>query len=138
MNDRTLADRALRAIQECKRIAQMSEEPNRTTRRFLTPPVRDVHGHLGDRMASLGMTVRTDAAGNLRGQWRPQGAHGKRLILGSHIDTVPNAGAYDGVLGVVLAIELVEIAQEGRNQDDEVSVLGSGIVELPSSRPPES
>ncbi len=36
----------------------------------------------------------------------------KRLILGSHIDTVPDAGAFDGVLGVTLALELVELAQE--------------------------
>ena len=37
---------------------------------------------------------------------------GRRLILGSHIDTVPDAGAFDGVLGVVLALEWVAIAQE--------------------------
>lgn len=90
----------------------MSEEPGRITRRFLTPPVHDVHAHLRNRMESIGMTVRTDAAGNLRGLWQPAGAPAERLILGSHIDTVPDAGAFDGVLGVVLAIELVEIAQE--------------------------
>jgi allantoate deiminase len=90
----------------------MSEEPDRITRRFLTPPVREVHAHLRGRMESLGMTVRTDAAGNLRGLWRAPEAHGKRLILGSHIDTVPNAGAYDGVLGVTLALEWVILAQE--------------------------
>jgi allantoate deiminase len=113
MNDLTLRQRAQRAITECKRIAAMSEEPNRTTRRFLTPPVRDVHTHLRSRMESLGMTVRTDAAGNLRGLWHPPGASGtKRLILGSHIDTVPNAGAFDGVLGVTLALEWVQLAQE--------------------------
>lgn len=112
MSDQPLPERAQRAIAECRLIAQMSEEPDRTTRRFLTPPVHDVHAHLRHRMESLGMTVYTDAAGNLRGLWQPAGAHGKRLILGSHIDTVPNAGAFDGVLGVVLAIELVEISQE--------------------------
>ena len=90
----------------------MSEEPDRITRRFLTPPVNEVHAHLRARMESLGMTVRTDAAGNLRGLWQPQGARGKRLILGSHIDTVPNAGACDGVLGVALALEWIQIAQE--------------------------
>ncbi len=107
-----MRDRALRAISECKRIAQMSEEPGLTTRRFLTPPMREVHALLRSRMESLSMTTRTDAAGNLRGNWRPPGAQGKRLILGSHIDTVPNAGAYDGVLGVALALELVDLARE--------------------------
>jgi allantoate deiminase len=112
MSDLTLPERAQRAIADCRRIATMSEESGRTTRRFLAPPVREVHGHLRKRMESLGMTVRTDAAGNMRGLWEPHGARAKRLILGSHIDTVPNAGAFDGVLGVILAIELVEVAQD--------------------------
>ncbi|MGD0346911.1 MAG: allantoate amidohydrolase [Terracidiphilus sp.] len=103
---------AQRVIAECRRIAAMSEEPNRTTRRFLTPPVREVHTLLRGRMEALGMTVSVDAAGNLRGLWQPPGARGKRLILGSHIDTVPNAGAFDGILGVALALESAEIAQE--------------------------
>ena len=90
----------------------MSEEPGRTTRRFLTPPVHQVHRHLRSRMESLGMEVRVDAVGNLRGLWKPAGASNKRLILGSHIDTVPDAGAFDGVLGVVLALEWVQIAKD--------------------------
>jgi allantoate deiminase len=111
MSSLTLLDHAKRAIAECRRIATMSEEPGRTTRRFLTPPVHDVHVLLRSRMESLGMTVHLDAAGNLRGMWQPHDARAKRLILGSHIDTVPNAGAFDGVLGVVLAIELVKLTQ---------------------------
>jgi len=110
-------ERARRAIAECRRIAAISEEPDRTTRRFLTPPVREVHALLRGRMEALGMTVSVDAAGNLHGLWQPLNATGKRLgdkrlILGSHIDTVPNAGAFDGVLGVALALECAEIAQE--------------------------
>jgi allantoate deiminase len=107
-----MKDRAQRAIAECRQIAQMSEEPDRITRRFLTPPVRDVHAILRSRMESIGMTVHTDAAGNLRGLWQPPGARGKRLVLGSHIDTVPDAGAFDGVLGVALALEWTRLAQE--------------------------
>jgi allantoate deiminase len=112
MNLLTLRDRASRAIAECKRIAGMSEEPGRTTRRFLTPPVRDVHALLRARMDALRMTVNVDAVGNLRGIWRPPNAPVKWLLLGSHIDTVPNAGAFDGVLGVALALELAELAQD--------------------------
>jgi len=112
LNDPILKDRALRAIAECRRIAAMTEEPGRITRRFLTPPVRDVHALLRGRMEALGMAVRLDAAGNLRGVWQPSNVGGKRLVLGSHIDTVPNAGADDGVLGVALALEWAELAQE--------------------------
>lgn len=107
-----MKDRARRAIAECRHLATMTEEPSRITRRFLTQPVRAVHAHLQVRMESLGMSVHVDDAGNLHGLWRPKQAGSRRLILGSHIDTVPDAGAYDGVLGVTLALELVALAGE--------------------------
>jgi allantoate deiminase len=112
-----MKDRALRAIAECRHIATMSEErgseqPGPITRRFLTAPVHEVHQHLRSRMDALGMSVQVDAAGNLRGIWRPAGVGSKRLLIGSHIDTVPNAGAFDGVLGVTLALEWTAIAQQ--------------------------
>ena len=112
MSARALLERAQRVIAECRRIAVLSEEPNRTTRRFLTPPVREVHALLRGRMEAVGMTVSVDAAGNLRGFWQPPGPQSRRFIVGSHIDTVPNAGAFDGILGVAMALECVEIAQE--------------------------
>ncbi len=107
-----MKERAVRAIAECRLIATMSEEPGRITRRFLTQPMHQVHAHLRARMEALGMSVEVDAAGNLRGLWRPESATGNRLLLGSHIDTVPGAGAFDGVLGVTLGLEWVGIAQE--------------------------
>lgn len=106
--------RAANAIAECQRVAAFTEEPGRITRRFLTPPMHAVHDRLRDRMTVLGMRVTVDAAGNLRGLWQPEGASRKRLVIGSHVDTVPDAGAYDGVLGVCLGLELVEIAMERR------------------------
>jgi allantoate deiminase len=90
----------------------MTEEPGRITRRFLTPPTHEVHAHLRGRMESLGMSVHLDNAGNLRGLSHPDGASDKRLILGSHIDTVPDAGAFDGVLGVMLALECVDLLRQ--------------------------
>jgi allantoate deiminase len=112
MSSAHFAGRARHAIAECRRIAAMSEEPGRTTRRFLTAPMRDVHALLRERMEALGMTVSVDAVGNLRGVWKAEVARGGRLLVGSHIDSVPDAGAFDGVLGVTMALELVELAQE--------------------------
>jgi allantoate deiminase len=66
-----------------------------------------VHALLRAEMKALGMTVRTDSAGNLRGMYA--GASERVLLLGSHIDTVPDAGAYDGVLGVALPIVLLRM-----------------------------
>ena len=77
--------------------------------------MRDVHTALAAWMARMGMTVRVDAIGNIRGVY-PSAispttpSEVPRLYIGSHLDTVPNAGAFDGVLGVVLAIALVELA----------------------------
>ena len=90
----------------------MTEEPGRITRQFLTAPMHEVHARLRSRMEAMGMVVSLDAAGNLRGLWRPEDAGSKRMLIGSHIDTVPDAGAFDGVLGVTLALEWVGIAQE--------------------------
>jgi len=59
-------------------------------------------------MQAVGMETHSDAAANLIGRYRCGLANARRLIVGSHIDTVPNAGRYDGVLGVLLGIALVE------------------------------
>ena len=118
-----MTDQARRAIEECLCIARMTEEPGRITRRFLTPPMHDVHAHLRTRMESLGMDVEVDAVGNLRGLWQPRASHRDRLMIGSHLDTVPNAGAFDGILGVVLALEWVQLAQE-MNFNAPIEVIG--------------
>jgi allantoate deiminase len=121
--DHTIKSRASRAIAECHTLAAFTEEPGRITRRFLTPPVHAVHAHLRQRMQALGITVRTDALGNLRGFHQPAHAPAKRFLIGSHIDTVPNGGPFDGILGVTLALELVEIAQE-RQLSLAIEVIG--------------
>jgi allantoate deiminase len=105
-------DRAHRVMEECARIAQMTEEPGRITRRYLTPPMHAVHSHLRERMESLGMRVNVDAAGNLRGRWEPTKTPRRRILIGSHLDSVPNAGAFDGVLGMAVALEWVLLAKQ--------------------------
>lgn len=97
---------AEKVVRRCRELSAMSEEPGRTTRTFLSPPMRDVHDALGGWMRELGMQVRVDAAGNLRGLYG--GAEAPRLLIGSHLDTVPDAGAFDGILGVVMGVALVE------------------------------
>ncbi|MEO8127361.1 MAG: allantoate amidohydrolase [Bryobacteraceae bacterium] len=95
-------------IERCRHLACMSEDPVVLTRTFLSPPVRDVHRSLCQWMTAAGMSVSTDAAGNLRGRYPGLDPSAPRLLIGSHIDTVPDAGAYDGPLGVMLGIALVE------------------------------
>jgi allantoate deiminase len=103
-------ERAATVVEWCRTLATCSETPAATTRTFLSPPMREVHARLGAWMHQLGMMVSVDAAGNLRGLYpgAPAMAAAPRLLIGSHLDTVPNAGAFDGVLGVVLALALIE------------------------------
>lgn len=70
--------------------------------------MRDCHREVSSWMKSLGMSVSVDAVGNLRGFYAGASPSAPRLLTGSHLDTVPNAGAFDGILGVLLAIGLVE------------------------------
>ncbi len=69
------------------------------------------------------MTVRIDAIGNIRGLWQSARSDAPRIIIGSHLDTVPNAGAFDGILGVVLGITIIEELQ-GRLLPFSVEVIG--------------
>src|SRR6266478_2332983 len=104
-NFRNLADEA---IARCRKLATFSEDAGGTRRTFLSAPMRDCHREVSSWMKSLGMSVSVDAAGNLRGFYAGASPGAPRIFIGSHLDTVPNAGAFDGILGVVLAIALVE------------------------------
>ena len=85
--------------------------------------MHDCHREIVQWMEPLGIKVRSDAAGNLRGVYAGAQPNGPRLLIGSHLDTVPNAGAYDGNLGVVLAVALLEELQ-GRRFPFAIEVLG--------------
>ena len=95
-------------IDYCRTIATFSEQKGCATRTFLSPPMKDVHELLARWMERIGMSVSVDAAGNLRGTYAGAASGVPKLLIGSHLDTVPNAGSFDGILGVVLAIVLVE------------------------------
>jgi allantoate deiminase len=113
-------------IEWCRSLAAFSEDPGATTRTFLSPPMREVHARLGEWMEELGMRVSVDAAGNLRGVYErsPRAKEPEaRLYIGSHLDTVPRAGAFDGILGVVLGIALIQLSARRRFPFD-IEVVG--------------
>lgn len=91
-------------LERCDALARLSEEPGRLTRTFLRPPVRDVHKRLTAWMSEAGLTVRVDAIGNLIGRQPGRREDARVFVVGSHIDSVPDAGKYDGVLGVLLGV----------------------------------
>jgi len=105
--------RARVAIERCRSLATYSEDSRGTRRTFLSSPMRDVHREIRRWIEPLGVDVRIDAAGNLRALYPGAERDAPRFLIGSHLDTVPNAGAFDGVLGVVLGVALLE-ALDGR------------------------
>jgi len=94
----------------CDELATFSEQAGRLTRRFATPALRDAGEAVAGWMREAGLTVRRDAVGNVIGR-RPGGER-RTLLLGSHLDTVPQAGRYDGMLGVLVAIAAVQALPE--------------------------
>jgi allantoate deiminase len=102
-----MSERAQKVIDCCRTLATFTEDPGRITRTFLSPPMYAVHRLLGDWMRSFDMRVSVDAAGNLRGVLA---GNAPRIMIGSHLDTVIDAGPFDGVLGVVIGVALAEIA----------------------------
>jgi allantoate deiminase len=110
-------------IARCRQLAAHTEEPGYITRTFLSEPMHRVHADLRTWMEQAGMSVQVDAAGNLRGYYDGATADAPRLIVGSHLDTVPHAGAFDGILGVVLGVALVK-ALGGRRLGFGVEIVG--------------
>jgi allantoate deiminase len=100
---------AATVLDRADRLAACSEEPGRLTRRFATPALADAGDLVLGWMRDGGMTARRDAIGNVIGRWEPPGgAPARTLLLGSHLDTVRDAGRYDGMLGVLVALACVE------------------------------
>jgi allantoate deiminase len=95
-------------IARCRKLASFSEDTGGTRRTFLSAPMRDCHREVSSWLKILGMSVSLDAVGNLRAVYAGTSPSAPRILIGSHLDTVPNAGVFDGILGVVLAVGLVE------------------------------
>ena len=99
---------AARVMNWCDQLAAISASPDGISRFYLTPEHRRCNEQVAVWMAQAGMTTWTDAAGNLLGHYAGATDDAKILLLGSHLDSIPNAGRYDGILGVLLAIAAVE------------------------------
>jgi allantoate deiminase len=111
------------AIDRCRKLARFSEDPDGTRRTFLSPPMHDCHREIRKWLEILGASVTIDAAGNLRGFYAGAEPDAPRLLIGSHLDTVPNAGAFDGILGVALGVALLE-ALDGKRLPFGIEVIG--------------
>lgn len=98
-----------RAVARCDALAvqPFSDSAEGLTRTYLSPAYHAAQEQIATWMTEAGMTVRRDEATNLIGRYEGREPGARALVIGSHIDSVRNAGAYDGPLGVMLGIEAV-------------------------------
>ncbi len=122
-----LGARVMRRLDE---LARFSSEPDALTRLYLTPDHQEAAAQVAEWMREAGMAAGLDAAGNVVGRYEGSAPGMPALLLGSHIDTVRDAGRYDGNFGVVAAIEAVAaLSARGERLPFAVEVIAFGDEE---------
>jgi allantoate deiminase len=99
-------------MHRCDELGAISDERGRLTRKFASPAMRRANQLVGAWMREAGLQVREDAAFNLLGRLNSNQPGAKTFLLGSHLDTVRDAGKFDGPLGVLTAIAAVKMLRE--------------------------
>ena len=120
-----MVDHAQKLVRLLDELGRVTDEPGRLTRTFLSPAMERANLLIGSWMTEAGLAVREDDTGNLIGRLASATPGAKTLLLGSHLDTVRNAGRFDGALGVLLpVVALAELRQLGVKLPFHVEVLG--------------
>ncbi|MFT3965683.1 MAG: allantoate amidohydrolase [Sphingobium sp.] len=120
-----------RAVERCRLLAcpPYSDWPDGLYRAYLTPAHRAASDQLLQWMGEAGMVARIDAAGNVVGRYAGN-TNAPVLLIGSHIDSVRDAGAYDGPLGIMLGIECVDaFHRRGQRLPFAIDVIAFGDEE---------
>ncbi len=121
---------ACEVMQRIDKLAAVSEDADILTRRYLTDEHRRVNRLVGEWMAAAGMESRQDAAGNIVGRYEGSQPGSPALLIGSHLDTVVNAGKFDGMLGVLCGIACVQaLSRTGKRKSYPIEVIGFGDEE---------
>ena len=116
---------AARVMARADELAAISETPDALTRVYLSPQHLEANQRAARWMTQAGMTVWQDSVGNICGRYEGVQEGAAAILLGSHLDTVRNAGRYDGMLGVLTAIEVVHsLHQQGRRLKKAIEIVG--------------
>ncbi|WP_225182040.1 allantoate amidohydrolase [Pectobacterium aroidearum] len=117
-------------MSRCDALAEISETPGQLTRVYLSLEHLRANARVGEWMHEAGMSVWQDSVGNICGRYEGLTPDAPALLLGSHLDTVRNAGRYDGMLGVLTAIEVVRaFHQQGTRLPVALEIIGFGDEE---------
>lgn len=130
MNAMQASFAARRIMQRADELAQVSETPEQLTRVYLSPEHLRANYLVASWMEQVGMTTWQDAVGNICGRYEGAREGAQAVLLGSHLDTVRNAGRYDGMLGVLTALEVVAFLHEHNLQlEQAIEIVGFGDEE---------
>jgi allantoate deiminase len=111
-------------------LARHSDEPGKLTRLYLSPAHKAAAAELAGWMRAAGLDVSVDALGTLTGRYEGAQPGAPALLIGSHIDTVRDAGRYDGALGVIAGLVAVEeLARRSERMPFAVEILAFGDEE---------
>ncbi|MGF6100353.1 allantoate deiminase [Enterobacter sp. A4] len=128
--DAAMNPAAERVMARADALAAISETPDALTRVYLSTQHLQANQLVGEWMRQAGMTVWQDSVGNICGRYEGAQEGAQAVLLGSHLDTVRNAGHYDGMLGVLTAIEVVDsLHQQGRHLAQAIEIVGFGDEE---------
>ncbi|MFC3394693.1 allantoate amidohydrolase [Brenneria rubrifaciens] len=112
MSDAVAFAAAGRIMARCDALAEISETSGQLTRVYLSVEHLRANALVGEWMREAGMRVWQDSVGNICGRYEGLEPDAPALLMGSHLDTVRNAGRYDGMLGVLTAIETVRFLHQ--------------------------
>lgn len=119
------SDAAALVMARCEALGSLSQNPSCLDRRYLTEQHKLVNQLTSGWMIEAGMTTWQDSVGNIWGRYTSAVPNAPRLIIGSHLDTVPNGGKYDGMLGVVAPVTLMAMfSGEGRQFPFHIDIVG--------------
>ncbi|WP_454121619.1 allantoate amidohydrolase [Kosakonia sp. Marseille-Q7440] len=125
MNQEEAACAAGRVMARCDALAQLSESSEGLTRVYLSSEHLQANALVAQWMQQAGMTTWQDAVGNICGRYEAALPGAQALLLGSHLDTVRNAGRYDGMFGVLAAIEVVDaLNRAGLRGAQAIEIIG--------------
>ncbi len=111
-------------LEQCATLGAISEDPRVLTRTYLTPSHRRAAETIATWMRAAGMDTHIDALGNVVGRYAGATPDAPVLITGSHMDSVVNAGRYDGLFGVLTGIAAVgDLARRGVRRPFAIEVV---------------
>ena len=117
-------DAGARILARADELAQYTEDPPRVTRALLTPQHRAAGESILGWMREAGMQAAFDALGNVVGRYEGATPGAPALLTGSHMDSVRNAGRYDGLLGILCPVESVRrLHESGKRQPFAIEVI---------------